>query len=476
MTILLSSNRALALLLAGLLALFSVLTPTLVKAQEQSDIYSEIEQYPDDVDVRLRLAYRLAWDKKFEEAEQQALLVIAKAPKYWDAHLLLARIAGWQKRYDEALEYLQPVLKHDPQNRAGLLLKLDILTWKEDTNAAALIVEELFSAGYKNADLYYRRAQIDRQRLRYLIAYQYAKLALELDPFHEPSKQLIRDTRLVTVYMSHEFEIFGFSNKDKEVLATSADESGDRFGYGLLMTGQVWSRSRLSASVLNTFRYRYQTVNNQIGMELIYRPTSTWDLTVSGTIGVPAEVVPQKSLFFSVRKEFMPWVDTTLSYNFDVLPWPEKEPAFLQRPALDVGVHVHEQVRLGTTYIMGLMHYCSEPTKITHSAQFKGQWTWRTISLTCSYGYGEEHDKSATSRVAQGQCENLSAEYDEIDYDKIMFGLIGIHIHSIGLQASWEMLRTFTLRGGYSLQLRMADSNELTMPAHIMNLGGSIWF
>ncbi len=428
-----------------------------------------------NVDERLQLAHEAAWAGDAEQSEKLARSVVAEAPTYWDAYLLLARLAGWAKKYDQALQHLESILAAEPDHRAALLFKLDILVWKNDTTAAQTLLKEVVSMGHQSAELAYVQAQLKRQQLLYLSAYAFAKDALKLDSFHKPSKQLIEDTRIVTVHVGNEFEYFDFPKTPTGTVS----EDGKRYGYGLSVAGQAWARARVSGTIMNTFRYRYQTVNNQVGAEATWRVTHTWELTLRGMWGAPAVVVPKHAYFLSVRKEFPPWVDVAFAYALDILPWPEDRPAVSERPSLTVGVKVHEQVRLGGTYTLGLLHYCGrlETETISHSGRAVVSWLRNKIGVHASYGYGEEQDKSGTSVVASGTCAGFDDGEDNAEFrNNSLFGLIGIRIHDMGLQMSWEVLRTLTLRGGYSLQLRQADSNDQTIPAHIFNLGGAIWF
>ncbi|MDJ0761701.1 MAG: hypothetical protein QNJ97_01835 [Myxococcota bacterium] len=424
-----------------------------------------------DVDARLKLAHQLAHEGAFGPAETHALAVIQQAPTYWDAYLLLARLNGWQKKYDKALEYIDVVTEKAPEYRGARLLKLDILIWSGNIPAAEALANSLIASGNESADIYYRRAQLARARLRYLSAYRLARTALKIDPFHQPAKQLVRDTRIVTVYLSNEFEVFSFPQDESTGTPTDTER---QYGYGLSITGQAWSRARFSVLVLNTFRSRYETLNNQLGLGLIFRPTLTTDLVLRGTIGVPARVVPKKTLHFSARQMVAKRLDFELSYTLDQLPWPQQDTAVLQRPKVGAGVQLIDQIRLGAAYHMGLLSYCDKPVHVSHSGMVHGQWMGQKISVKAYYGYGEEHDKSDTGVVAPSTCAELAAF--EAQYQNTRFGIIGIDIHSMGMQVSWQMARQYGLTGGYLLQLRRASSNTLTLPAHVFNLGGSFWY
>ncbi len=447
-------QRWFALLVAALVGIGTA------DASDRYELEQALARDPANVDIEFHLALVLAREGALKDAEAAAMKVVEAAPEYWDAHILLARIAGWKKEYDKALSRLEIVLKNHPDHREAVLLKLDILTWKEDTDAAGHLVDNLLAAGNVTADLYFRKAQIAKQELSYLTAYRLAQTALTLDPLHEPSKEIVQNTRLVAVYFNNEVEYFGYRNTPL----------GKKWGYGFSVAGQVLPRSRISGTVIDIFRYRFQTVNNQVGLEGVFRPTSRIDLTLRGMLGAPAVVLPRGTGFFSIRTELVKRLDATLSYQLDVLSWPVDRPGLLQRPALDVGVLVHRYVRLGAGYTLGLFHYCGEPVSIFHGGRCSALFDNERFSFSLSYGYGEEYEQNEALPEAQYTCGTFS---------EIPGGaqeLIGVTSHTIGIAASRVMSKTFTLRGGYALTALQPNSSNVTTITHVIHIGGVMWF
>jgi hypothetical protein len=419
--------------------------------------------------MRLHLATVLAWSGDYQEAIHHAKLVIKATPSYWDAYLLLARIAGWQGNFKEAFEHLEPVLRYDPKHTEARNVKLDLLMWSHRTAEAEELVQEIIDDGTLNADIIYQKARISRMRLNYLRAYLLAKEAQKLDPFHKGAKKLIEDTRWVALFMSHTFEYTDFpSGGETDV---SAEE---RFGYTVTVAGQAWPRARLSAVISETFRYRYLTLNNRVGLSLIYRVIDKLELTLGTKLGAPAEVIPLWTFWLATRLDFTPWVDITGTYALDILPWPADEPALLQRPTLDLGVSIKDTVRLGAAYTLGLLHYCSKPVQPTHTVRFSILGKWNAFSVQGFYGYGEETDKSDTALVAPNSCDEIDDMEEE--YKGTLFGLVGIQAHTVGAQTSYDFLKNLTLNLSYFVDFRYASTNNIMIPTHTITIGGNTWF
>jgi tetratricopeptide (TPR) repeat protein len=446
------------LLLLGLSAALAKAAPG--HADDRREIEQALEADPKNVDLELRLALVLAREGELEAARTEAEKVASAAPEYWDAHLLLARIDGWQERYDEALRRVEKVLEKQPTNREAAYLKLDLLTWKGDVEAANHIIDELLAKGHATADLYYRKAELEQQALRSLSAYRYAKSALAVDPGHEPARELAKNTRLAAIYFAHELEYFDYRNT----------EPGQKWGYGFTAAVQALPRARISLSLLDTFRYRFQDANNQVGLEAVFRPARRLDLTLRGLAGAPAVVVPRATGFVSARVELWKRLDATLSYQIDLLPWPRNRPAILERPALDVGVFVHPFVRLGAGYTPGLFHHCGEPARLTHGARCGVIFDNGDVTASLTYGYGEEYERNDALRDAPPTCEDL------ISSAILVQSLVGVTSHTIGLAASKKLTRTVTLRGGYALSMLVPATSGIITLTHTVTIGGMVWF
>ena len=310
------------------------------------------------------------------------------------------------------------------------------------------------------------KAQIQRENLQYLKAERSAKRALAIDPDHEGAKKIAEETRRMTYSVMHEIEYYDFKGR----------EAGPkRFGHGVNLAATLFAGARLSATLLETARYRFDTMNNQVGLALAYRPARFVDFHLRGLVGAPAEVVSRVALLLAVRWEMLKYMDATLSYGFDLLPWPKQEPGHLHRASLDIGVFAHKRARLGSGYTLGLMRYCRRNPVVTHSGHVGVKWIGDVISIRGAYSYGEEHDPVSAGVLMPTTCEEIAA-VERASLDAFGFDLAGVRIHTGGVQFTWQFTRTVTLLWGYRTELRTSDRHDLVIPAHIVNLGALVWF
>src|SRR3954470_19917423 len=71
------------------------------------------------IDDDLRAAERLAWQKRFAEAEQQYREVLRHAPKSRAAALGLGQVLLWEQRYDAAAAVYRGLLRDSPNDVDG---------------------------------------------------------------------------------------------------------------------------------------------------------------------------------------------------------------------------------------------------------------------------------------------------------------------------------------------------------------------
>jgi tetratricopeptide (TPR) repeat protein len=437
-------------------------SPALADAEFDA-LSADVQREPDNVDARLKLALYLSrTDENLDEAKKQADMVTAQAPTYWDAYLLLARIAGRKKQYDVALSYIQTVLKYDAKNAEALDLKIDILMWSENWQQAETELKERIRQDSKNPTLQVKQGRIDLAKKKSLSAYRHAKQALAIDPSFERARTIIQDSELVTVYANHEFEYFGFPSEESKK---------DRFGYGLSLAGRIFRGARVSAALLETSRYRFQTTNNQVGLELNAKPMHLLELTLRGLFGAPARVIPKGSLFFSVRSELWKRMDTSLGYALDILAWPANRPALLHRPSLALGVYIDPHFNLSAGYTMGLLEFCGRSPTMIHSANVGIGVRDERVGFQGFYSYGQEIDPYILGAVSISSCEMIDAATNSTQGGTAGFRLVDLRIHTGGMSLSWILTRRISFNGGYRFELRMPANSWQIIPAHITNIG-----
>ncbi len=430
---------------------------------ELQTLWADVAGEPDNVDARLKFALYLSrTDDYLDEAEKQAEMVIAKTPAYWDAYLLLARIAGRKKQFDKALRLVQIPIRNDPKNLEARLLKVDLFLWNEKQTEAEKELHSLILEFPDVAVLYSKLAEIDFAKKKYLSAYRNAKKAQTIDPANERSKALVRDIEYVTVYATHEFEYYGFPLEEAQK---------DRFGYGLNLVGRVFRTSDFSAALIETSRFRFQTVNNQVGLEVNIRPMRLLDLTLRGLLGAPARVIPKGSLFFSARAEFWKRMDIAPSYALDILAWPDEKPALLHRPSLTAGLNIDSHFNVSAGYTMGLLQFCGRTPTVIHSGNAMLSVRDERVSVQSFYSFGQEIDPYILGAASIPSCRMIDAAENTTQAGRAGFRLVELRTHSGGMLFSWMLTQQFSISGGYRFEFRMLSNAEQIIPAHITQLG-----
>ncbi len=445
--------------------LVSVICGT-VRAQETSDIAAleaQTELEPDNVDVRLRLAFVLLWNDNLDQAEKHAKIVVQKTPEYLDAHMLLSRIALRREQYDKAMKHVDDVLKLEPENRDALLLKLDVLTWSGNLDEAERHLKFLLNFLINTSDLYYRYAQLSLEKRRVLSAYRYAKKTLKEEPQHEPAAEIIESTKRASLYVTHEFEYYGFQ---------AEEASKDRFGYGLHMSGEAFPRALYSATLSDTVRYRYQTVNNQIGLSLKARPTKFMEVSLGGMIGAPAVVIPKGTVLIGAQIEMQKYLDASINYGLSILTWPKDSPALSHRPSFALGIRAHEKIRLGAGYSLTVLSYCDKSKDVSHGAHFDLTWIGKLHDAVFFYSWGQEKDPYLAGNIENATCEQIAQASETLpDGGLSAFRLIELQVHTVGFNLTFHVTQKLSLRGGYRFEYRLSDTSNISVPAHMANLG-----
>jgi tetratricopeptide (TPR) repeat protein len=461
------TKAMLCLILAITLSVMLSMLPRAVDASESEAVARVLAAHPDDVDIRLKYAILLAREGNLDAAEKAADQVLSQAPEYLDAHLLLGRIAGWRHQFEKALFHVDAVLEKAPTNKEAIDLKLDILKWMSDHASTLRLLKHLETSGNATPDIYVRMAAVELTRLQYLHAYRHAKSALELDPNHAPAKALIDEIRRVTIQVTESLEYYGFKGEASRY---------DRWGMGLHAAATAFQNAKLSATVTESYIYRFRTINNQIGLQGDYRPKRWIGFTASAKLGKPAHVIAKGAFLLAMRAEMFKIMDIALSLGIDILPWPKRDPALLIRPALTTGIYLHKQVRIGATYSLSVIKYCGNDSAYTHSGT--GHVTWLGKRLTANFlaGFSEEKDPVTIGIIPPETCEEIQSLESSIAALGGHFRLINIRSVHAGITLSFRLNRKADIRGGYRLEQKRAETNPDWIPSHISHLGLTTWF
>ena len=92
-----------------------------VAAYDQAtDLYEQyLDAYPDDLDVRIRYARVLSWDRRYDDAQRQYQRILEQYPTRADLRLEYAQTLSWQREYTQAMREFRGLtdLSQNPRGR-----------------------------------------------------------------------------------------------------------------------------------------------------------------------------------------------------------------------------------------------------------------------------------------------------------------------------------------------------------------------
>ncbi|MCP4444120.1 MAG: tetratricopeptide repeat protein [Myxococcales bacterium] len=447
-----SANYALGLLL---LASLGLATPALAEdkgadeAAEKADaklaaeitaLEEELESSPDNVDLRLKLAFRLSWQGNGERARVESEKVIAAAPSYWDAHILRARVTSWAKSYKEAREFLEPVLEAEPKNVDALKLLVTISMWSRDWNRAESTLRTLIAIK-PSAEYHFQLAQIAMEQLDPLRARREAGKALELDPGHESAKTLRRQTNIIKFYATSQMEFF------PSLLGEN------RRAYSQAVVASVLPGASLGIALRYDFSRRFSTDNHRFGARVNFRADE--DTVISTALrGGETKVLPRWSGDVGVMHRLTRDFSIGARYNLDLMTWP----GTLHRGTATVSSQISENVLLGAQYFGGVMRHCGE-TDFVQRAALKSRFSRGLLAAELRYAFGTELERPALSPLLE---DRLGPDFCLDDLGPGVSGspidLAETRAHELGASASVTLTSSTLLVAGYGIQLRFDNS------------------
>ena len=408
-------------------------------------------EVPNDVDVRLKLALRLAWAGDRTRARQQAKRVVRRAPQYWDAHLLLARLDAWQGQYLSAKKRLATVMAAQPDLKDGLLLAADVGLWSGDYGYARAAIAQLEQIE-PTADLYTRLAVIEHKQLRYVKAYRLAGRALKLDPEHKQARQLRADTKFVTADLSTEFEVF------------PTDDPNLALAVGETLTVTVLPRSRVSYTAMYEYRWRFRTHNHRLALRADWRVTPKLTLTGLVRSGF-VHVVPSFTAYAAADYQFSPRYSAGVQYIFDKMTWPGQ----LHRVRVNGGVQLEKNMRLNGAYYAGLLRHCGT-NDLLQGVLLRNTWIRKPFEAYVQYAFGMELERPPLPAYLRGRFDDDVCLGDEFPGAPSL-ALVDTRAHEVGGQLLWHINKKTILRGGYGIQLRFGGDE-----VHLGHIAVRRWF
>ena len=404
------------------------------------ELEASLELTPENVDLRLKLAYRLSWQGRGPEARSQAEKVIEAAPEYWDAHILLARVSSWEKSYAEAREFLRPVLEAEPKNITALELLVTISMWSRDWDTAEQTLETLLRSKPK-AEYHYQLAQIAMEKLDPLRARREAGRALELDPDHERAIALRRNVDLVKLYATSQMEFF------------PALVGENRRAFSQTLVASFLPGSSLGVALRYDFSRRFETDNHRFGARINLQATD--DVIISTALrGGSTSVLPQWSGDIGAVHRITRDFSVGARYNIDLMTWP----GTLHRGTALVTSQIDEHVLLGAQYFGGVMRHCGD-SEFVQGASIKSRFSRGRWAAELRYAFGTELERPALPQFLQGR---LGDDFCLDDLGQDISGspidLSETRAHELGASGSVQLGSATLLLAGYGIQLRFDDS------------------
>lgn len=403
-------------------------------AAEIDALREQLRQHPRDVDIQLRLAFRLAWTDHRTEARALALEVLRRAPGYWDAHLLVARIDAWNGDHDAARARVKAVLAARPRWLEALSLAADIGLWSHhyidaERAARAMIAIE------PTADAYYRLAQIAHARMRLVDALELTGEALALDPDHAPSRRLRDDIALIRVIAGSSVDIFPIAQPEF------------RYGFSQSLAVSVFPRGRWSVSASYEYDHRFATDNHRIGLLADWRATDQLTLSAFARTGW-VEVVPERTVFVSAVQELDPRFAAGVRYTYDGMKWPGQ----LHRFHLTSHAQVYDQLALGAELAAGALRHCGR-SDFVQSVLVSGLYSRGRTSVGIRYAYGVEVERPPLPVYLEGR---FGDDVCAADVEEGVTEVITTRAHDVAAHAALTINRHLALRAGYGIQLRFS--------------------
>lgn len=429
-------------------------TPAPALTPEQLAIDAEIEElrrklarHPEDVDIKLKLAFRLSWRNRRYEAKLLALEVIAIAPKYWDAHILASRLDAWRGDFKAARQRIDSVLETQPDNEDALTIAANIGLWSKSYRYGEEAVRALLEIK-PTADRYYRMAQLEQVQGNLIAAKRYARKALALDPEHKRAEDLQLEITHLRLYAISEAQIYPALPGDA------------RYGYSETFVLAILPGSKIGWALSYEFANRFNTQNHRFGARLNYQLLEPL-IAFAYLRGGITEVVPAWTGYLGADYRITDAVNLGGRYTFDKMKWP----GTLHRLGAAGGIQVSKTMRLDADYFAGLMRHCGnndfiQGVRISSTIDFKG------LQAIVRYAFGVEVEQPPLPAYLEGRFGDDFC-LDELGSELMGAGLKLVETRSqeLAAQLSMKLGASTVLQGGYGIQLRF-DNTEV----HSFNL------
>lgn len=131
-------------------------TPQQLEVKELTDYVNE---YPENIQGRLALAYAFQTAERYDEAREQYLEIISVSPKEQGAWYNLGEIARINEDYKDAESRLTQLLKDNKNHLLGSISLGRVYIETKQYDKAIAVVDEMLKITPHIADLHYIKAQ-----------------------------------------------------------------------------------------------------------------------------------------------------------------------------------------------------------------------------------------------------------------------------------------------------------------------------
>lgn len=198
---------------------------------------------PNHWDARILLGRLFAWDKRYNEAREQLLVVVRAKPNYADARNALADVELWSDHPERALDFLEDGLSRKPTNEEFLYKKAVAQRKLGDMRGAALTLDQLedVNPAHTRGNKLFASLRLQRMRHKVGFGYGYTDIDTLSAPWHAGSFQLSRRTGMGTVALR-----VNYANRFQRGATQYEIDAYPKIAHGLYMyVNYGYSSSRL---------------------------------------------------------------------------------------------------------------------------------------------------------------------------------------------------------------------------------------
>lgn len=144
-----------------------------------------------------------AWDKRYDEARKELLVVVRAKPGYADARNALVDVELWADQPEQALMYLEEGLSRDPNHEDFLYKKASAQQKLGQLRAASVTVDRLLdrNPGHRRGAQLHSGIRLKRAANKFRIGYGFTDADTLSNPWHGASVSLNRRTPIGSVIL-----------------------------------------------------------------------------------------------------------------------------------------------------------------------------------------------------------------------------------------------------------------------------------